>query len=410
MRVALFSGNYNYIRDGANRALNRLVGFLEDHAGAEVRVYSPTSATPAFAPTGTLVSVPSMPFPGRPEYRLALRFPNWLKRDIADFRPDLFHLSAPDPLGYRALAFAEALGAPAVASLHTRFETYLDYYGFGWARFLGERYLRSFYGRCDYLLVPTPAIQRDMARDLGAERVRIWGRGVDTDMFASHRRSERWRKARGFREDEVVVTFFGRLVAEKGTDIFAETMQRLLGRGTAVRVMVIGDGPARAQMARALPQAHFTGMLSGDALAEALPSADILVNPSVTEAFGNVVLESMAAGLVPVCADVDSARNLVEHGVAGLLCTARDPGAYADAVRGLVSDRARLARMKTAAEQAASGRSWPDVFAEVVKAYGDAVAPAQVRQTPPPGPKPFAFPRSDDHEGVAARYRASLRR
>lgn len=385
MRIALFSGNYNYIRDGANRALNRLVGFLEDHAGAEVRVYSPTTSTPAFAPTGTLVSVPSMPFPGRPEYRLALRFPNWLKRDIRDFKPDLFHLSAPDPLGYRALSFAEALGVPAVASLHTRFETYLDYYGFGWAKSLGERYLRSFYGRCDYVLVPTPAIQREMARDLGAERVRIWGRGVDTDMFASQHRSDEWRKARGFREDDVVVTFFGRLVAEKGTDIFAETLQRLGDQGTAIRALVIGDGPARAQMAKTLPQAHFTGMLSGDALAQALASADILVNPSITEAFGNVVLESMAAGLVPVCADVDSARNLVEHGVTGLLCAARDPQAYVDAVRGLVGDRARLARMKSAAEQAASGYRWPDVFAEVVKAYDEAIERAEVgnRLTPP---------------------------
>lgn len=380
MRIALFSGNYNYIRDGANRALNRLVGFLEDHAGAQVRVYSPTTSTPAFAPTGTLVSVPSMPFPGRPEYRLALRFPNWLKRDIEDFRPDLFHLSAPDPLGYRALAFAEALGVPAVASLHTRFETYLDYYGLGWARFLGERYLRSFYGRCDYLLVPTPAIQREMTRDLGAERVRIWGRGVDTDMFASHRRSENWRKARALGEDEVVVTFFGRLVAEKGTDIFAETMQRLLDRGTAIRVLVIGDGPARAQMAKALPQAHFTGMLSGDALAQALASADILVNPSITEAFGNVVLESMAAGLVPVCADVDSARNLVEHGVTGLLCAARDPAAYADAVRTLVDDRQRLANIRRAAETAATRFKWPAVLQDVVRIYEDAVTAANIEQ------------------------------
>ena len=72
LRIALFSGNYNYVRDGANQALNRLVGYLL-RQGANVRIYSPTVDTPAFPPTGDLVSVPSIPIPGRAEYRLADR-------------------------------------------------------------------------------------------------------------------------------------------------------------------------------------------------------------------------------------------------------------------------------------------------------------------------------------------------
>ena len=124
--IALFSGNYNCVRDGANKALNKLVAFLISE-GAQVRVYSPTSARPAFQPAGDLVSVPSFPLPGRAEYRLAPRLPRSIKRDIERFAPTHFHLSAPDWLGTSAQAFAARLGVPVVASLHTRFEAYLEY-------------------------------------------------------------------------------------------------------------------------------------------------------------------------------------------------------------------------------------------------------------------------------------------
>lgn len=372
-RVALFSGNYNYVRDGANRALNRLVGYLEDEAGAQVRVYSPTTSTPAFAPTGTLVSVPSIPFPGRPDYRVALRFPSWLKQDLDAFRPTLIHLSAPDVLGYRALNFAEARDLPVVASLHTRFETYLRYYGLGWARALGERYLRSFYARCDRVLVPTPAILDEMRTILGDERVNLWSRGVDRDAFSPNRRDESWRRQHGIAPTDIVIAFFGRLVVEKGTGVFTRLAAILRGRGVPVRFLVIGDGPARQPMVDAIPDALFTGTLLDDALGQALASADIVINPSVTEAFGNVVLEAMASGLVAICADVASASNLITCGVDGILCDPDDPTAYADAVQALVFDRARLIDLGRAARRRTARFTWPDVMGGVVDVYDDVV-------------------------------------
>ncbi|MFL6781477.1 MAG: glycosyltransferase, partial [Sphingomicrobium sp.] len=93
LRIALFSGNYNYVRDGANQALNRLVGYLLKQ-GAQVRIYSPTTDTPAFEPTGELVSIPSVPIPGRPEYRLGLGLSPSVRRDLAAFNPNIIHISA----------------------------------------------------------------------------------------------------------------------------------------------------------------------------------------------------------------------------------------------------------------------------------------------------------------------------
>ena len=129
MRIALFTGNYNYVREGANQALNRLVAHLEQHAGAAVRVYSPVTDTPAFEPAGDLVPVPSIALPVRSEFRLALGLPRATRRDLTRFAPDIIHVATPDILGTRAQTFALDRGTPLVVSLHTRFETYLGYYG-----------------------------------------------------------------------------------------------------------------------------------------------------------------------------------------------------------------------------------------------------------------------------------------
>ena len=124
LRVALFSGNYNYVRDGANQALNRLVAYLLSR-GVQVRVYAPTVADPAFPATGDLVSIPAVPIPGRTEYRVPIALPARIRRDLAEFNPNVVHVSSPDIVGHRAVSWARRHKIAAVASVHTRFETYL---------------------------------------------------------------------------------------------------------------------------------------------------------------------------------------------------------------------------------------------------------------------------------------------
>src|SRR5438309_8146400 len=131
LRIALFSGNYNYVRDGANQALNRLVGYLL-RQGAHVRVYSPTVEHPAFPPTGDLVSIPAIPIPGRSEYRMPIALPARVRRDLAAFRPHVVHVSSPDIVAHRAVTWARRHRLAAVASVHTRFESYLAYYHLQW--------------------------------------------------------------------------------------------------------------------------------------------------------------------------------------------------------------------------------------------------------------------------------------
>ncbi|QDZ07345.1 glycosyltransferase family 1 protein [Sphingomonas panacisoli] len=374
LRVALFSGNYNYVRDGANQALNKLVGHLLSR-GVTVRVYSPTTDTPAFPPTGDLVSVPSVPMPGgRDEFKLARGLTSAARRDLEAFAPNIVHLSAPDILGHRALTWARRNNIASFISMHTRFETYPPYYHIGFTVPLLIKMLTRFYNRADQIVVPAPS-SGELLRGWGVTKpIGIWSRGVDHNRFKPEARSFEWRRSLGIADDEVAVGFLGRLVLEKGLDIFADVMNELTRRGVPHRVMVIGEGPARDWFAERVPEAAFTGFQSGDDLGRAVASMDVFFNPSVTETFGNVTAEAMAAGVPVVAARATGAVDLVEDGVTGFLVPPRDVGAYADAIQRLVQDNDLRRNAGQAGHDAAKVYEWDPVNEAVLTAYLDLMA------------------------------------
>jgi len=337
LRVALFSGNYNYVKDGANQALNRLVGRIEARGG-QARVYSPVSRTPAFAPTGTLVAVPSVPIPGRGEYRVALGLPPAAARDLARFHPSIVHLAAPDWLGHAAKRWAKRRHLPVVASVHTRFETYFDYYKMGFVRRGVERGLKAFYRDLAEIYAPSDSMA-DVLREGGySDSVRIWSRGVDRHIFRPEARDMAWRRGLGIADDVAVIGFVGRLVLEKGLDIVAAVSAELAERGVAHRFVIAGEGPAGDWMADRMPDAVFTGFLGGADLARAYASFDVFFNPSVTETFGNVTLEAMACRLPVVAAIATGSSSLVADGVSGRLVPPSDIAGFADALAAYAAD------------------------------------------------------------------------
>ena len=367
LRVALFTGNYNYLREGANQALNRLVGLLE-RRGHRVRVYSPVTDTPAFEPQGTLVPVRSVTLPIRTEFRLALRLPPAIRRDVERFAPHLIHVSTPDILGTRAVTLAKRLRVPVVASLHTRFETYPEYYGLGRLRPLVEAHLRRFYRRADHVLAPTPILVEEIKHLRGDQRASLWSRGVDGALFNPSRRDLQWRREQGIAGDEIVLLWLGRLVLEKGVDIFAEVVRLLHQRGHRVRALIVGAGPAERRL-RQLEGAVFTGHLTGADLARAVASADLMLHSSTTETFGNVVLEAMASGLPVIAADAPSARFLIAPGETGLICAPTDIADYVRAAIPLIESPADRQRIGEAARAASAAYSWDSVSLAAEQAY-----------------------------------------
>jgi phosphatidylinositol alpha 1,6-mannosyltransferase len=376
LRIALFSGNYNYVRDGANQALNRLVGYLL-RQGVRVRVYSPTVEHPAFPPTGDLVSIPAIPMLKRTEYLVPIAIPARVRRDLREFNPNVVHVSSPDIVGHRAVTWARRNKVAAVASVHTRFETYLAYYHLQWLEPEVRAILRRFYHRCEIVMAPaesTAAILRAqrMNRDIA-----IWSRGIDREQFNPERRDMAWRRSLGIADEEMVIAFLGRVVMEKGLDVFSDAILALIDRGIRHRVLVIGEGPARAWFEQQLPNAIFVGQQTGADLARALASADVLLNPSITEAFGNVTLEAMACALPVIAAEATGATNLVRHRVTGTLVDAEDIGEFTDALEAYACDPELRRRHGAAGLAVAETMDWDTINSAVIRAYKHAIVKRQ---------------------------------
>jgi phosphatidylinositol alpha 1,6-mannosyltransferase len=372
LRVALFSGNYNYVRDGANQALNRLVGYLLSQ-GVRVRVYSPTVEHPAFPPTGDLVGVPSLAIPGRSEYRLPLALPRRVRCDLEQFNPNLVHVSSPDIVGHRAVTWARKRRTAVVASVHTRFDTYLAYYHLQALEPLARDIMRRFYQRCEVVLAPaesTAAILRAqrMNRDIW-----MWARGIDREQFNPERRDMRWRRSLGIADDEMAIAFLGRVVMEKGLDVFSDAIHAFEKLGIKHRVVVIGEGPARPWFEQQLPNGIFLGQLTGNDLSRALASTDLFLNPSITEAFGNVTLEAMACALPVIAAESTGATNLVRSGVTGTLVDGTEPDEFAAALAHYAQDPDLRRRHGEAGLAIARTMDWDSINSSVIRAYKHAI-------------------------------------
>lgn len=368
LRIALFSGNYNYVRDGANQALNRLVEYLL-RKGAKVRVYAPTVPKPAFEPQGDLVGVPSFAIPGRAEYRVPMGLSKDNRADLERFAPNIVHTSSPDPTGHAALKWARQRDIPVLASVHTRFETYPRYYGLGFTEPWLEAIMRRFYNRCDGLVAPSESMVETLREQGMHDDITIWSRGVDRTIFASAKRDSEWRRSLGIDDDDVAVVFLGRLVMEKGLDIFAETIVQLRRKQLPHKVLVIGDGPARGWFEKNLPGGIFAGFQTGPDLGKALASGDIFFNPSITETFGNVTLEAMACGLPVVASAATGSKSLVIEGETGALVEDGSAQSFADAIAPYLSDDALRKAHGAAGEKRSLEYSWDAINQAVADTY-----------------------------------------
>ncbi|WP_373476901.1 glycosyltransferase family 4 protein [Sphingorhabdus sp.] len=368
LRIALFSGNYNYVRDGANQALNRLVGYLL-RQGASVRVYSPTIDKPAFPPTGELVSVPSMAIPNRPEYRIPLSLSRKVKQDLESFSPNVIHISSPDRVARQAAHWARKRNLPVLCSVHTRFETYFRYYNLSFVEPLVEAWLRRLYRKCDALVAPSESFAQVLREQRMNYDIDIWSRGVDREIFNPQRRDMDWRRLQGLADEIPVIGFLGRLVMEKGLDVFSDAIDQLRRREVSHQVMVIGEGPARSWFESRLPHARFVGFQGGNDLGRAVASMDLLFNPSITETFGNVTLEAMACGLPVVAAKATGSQSLVEDKVSGRLITPGAINQFADVLQNYCTQSDLRHQHGHAGEMRSLNYSWDAINQTVADTY-----------------------------------------
>jgi glycosyltransferase involved in cell wall biosynthesis len=292
-------------------------------------------------------------------------------------RPDIVHVATEGPLGWSALQAARRLRLPVTADFRTNFHAYGRHYKLGWLARPIMAYLRKFHNRADATMVPTEALRAQLAAG-GFERLVVVSRGVDTRLFHPARRSAALRAAWGAGERTLVLGYVGRLAAEKNLRAVLEAHAALREVLGAVRLVFVGDGPLRTELAQRCPDAFFAGQRRGEDLAAHYASLDAFLFPSLTETFGNVTLEAMASGLAVVAHDTAAAGQFIRHGHNGLLAEGDASAAFVRAALALAAEPDRAAFYGARARASVEPLDW-----DMVVAHFEAVLAAAVERQRP---------------------------
>ncbi len=322
----------------------------------------------ASAPGREDLLLPSLPIPNYPGLRMGLPAVGTLCRTWRAQRPDVVHIATEGPLGWSALRAARRLGLPVTSDFRTNFQAYSSHYGIGWLRRPIMGYLRGFHNAAQCTMVPTEALRREL-QAAGFERVVAVARGVDAQRFSPADRCHALRLSWGAGPDDLVVMLVGRLAPEKNIDDLMLAFAAIRSAQPRARLVLVGDGPSRAALQARFPAVIFAGMQRGDDLARHYASGDLFVFPSVTETFGNVVVEAMASGMPVLAYDCAAASLVVRTGVNGALAPVGDRAGFvrhANALAvALATDPGAIRRMGGAAREAALGLDWERIVVQI---------------------------------------------
>lgn len=293
MKILFISDAWQPQVNGVVRTLDMLIGELAG-AGHEVEAVAPPDYW-------------TIPTPGYAEIRLSLVLPRSIRARIEAFQPDRIHIATEGPLGSAGRKACLKLGLGFTTSYHTRFPEYLRArlpvplrWTYAW--------LRRFHNSAEACLVATQTVADDL-RARGFKNVVLWTRGVDHNLFKP-------RKANGITRKKnwkpPIFINVGRVAVEKNLEAF-------LSLDLPGTKLIVGDGPSRAALEHKYPDAVFVGFKSGEDLARYYNASDVFVFPSLTDTFGNVLLEALASG-VPVAAyPVPGPMDVIGDSPAGVL-------------------------------------------------------------------------------------------
>lgn len=303
-----------------------------------------------------------LPLPGYPGLQWGLTSTHRLTKRWRQQPPDVVYIATEGPLGLCALRVARRLGITAVTGFHTNFQQYLRQHGLTLFTRALTHYLRWFHNRSALTLVPSTSQRVELARR-HFERLDLLPRGVDSQLFSPAKRQDALRQSWGLRENDIALLHVGRLAPEKNLDALKRCLDALQARYPARRfkLIVVGDGSKREALEASLPEAIFCGQQSGHALACHYACGDVFLFPSLSETFGNVVLEAQASGLGVVAYDEAAAGLHIRHGYNGVLAMPGDEYAWIEAACWLLEDPETLRTLRLNARCHASRQSWPGI-------------------------------------------------
>lgn len=369
LRISVVTETYFPQLNGVSRTLDRLVNYCTEQ-GDRLQLLIPSyKDNPTRTPQGVEKSEwSSLALPFYREVLVPLATVTRVERTLADFMPDLVHIATEGTLGRAALLAARRLCLPTVSSYHTNFAQYLQNYHAGFLAPLCWRYLRWFHNSTLATFCPSPSTQC-LLEDQGFSNVKIWSRGVDSHRFDPGKRDDELRRSLGVGPDDILATYVGRIASEKNLEMLLQAWRGLPDHDNRF-LLFIGDGPLRERL-EAESDAHvmFIGYRFGEELARLYASSDLFVFPSLSETFGNVILEAMASGLPVVGFKVQGPKDIINNNRTGVFADGISAEALSLAMQNLLVDHERRRELGRNARDYSITQSWQDIMADLRRQY-----------------------------------------
>lgn len=377
LHIALISETFPPEINGVANTLGRLVDGLRARGHRLQLVRPRQNGDQGRNGDEQLLLTRGWPLPGYPGLQWGQSSLHKLLRHWQRQRPDVLYIATEGPLGLSALRAARRLQIPVVSGFHTNFQQYTGHYGMGLLTRALTNYLRWFHNRTRMTLVPSASQKLELHRR-DFERLELLARGVDSQLFHPAKRSAELRGTWGLEDEAIAVLHVGRLAAEKNLGLLVRSFRALQAAQPQrqLRLIVVGDGPQRGSLQQQLPDAVFCGLQRGEALAAHYASGDLFLFPSLSETFGNVVLEALASGLGVVAFDQAAAAQHIHHGHNGALAGAADEQGFIEAASWLLEDPESLRRVRLNARQHAARQGWETVVELFEQHLRSALAPA----------------------------------
>lgn len=367
MKLAYFIDTLPPHYDGVVKTICQLIEALKTEK-VEFRFFSSFKPGPQFDWTDHVHKVFSASVVLYKDYRLGFPYFQGVFQELDTFGPDIVHSVGPTFLSLYGSKYARSRGVKSIASYHTNFISYMPYYKF--PRLLNPLAIhlhRRFYNRFDRVLVPSATAGDDL-RKTGIRNIFIWPRGVDLDKFSpAHRNLELRKKFRADRQP--LLLFVGRLVKEKDLRDLLSAVKLLKAKGHAFQMVFVGSGPMQIELRRRLPDAFFTGFLTGLSLSEWYASSDMLIFPSTTETFGNVVLEAMASGIPAIVVNKGGVKELIRDGIDGFIAESNSPKDLAKKIELALINNNTLLKMGKEARRMAEKHTWEKANRALLNCY-----------------------------------------
>jgi len=368
IKVAFFAETLKANYDGAVRTMYQIIRRIPREQFEFVFICGDDVIEPL--PFKTIV-LPSFTIPFNRNYKMTIPYlaQHRLATELDEFQPDIIHIATPSPLGHAALKYAKSRQLPTISIYHTHFISYVDYY-LKHASFLIDpiknsiiRNYKAFYDNCDIVYAPTNEMILDL-KQLGhqTDHFKIWQRGIDNQLFHPSKKDTKWLQTQVGNEKPNIL-FASRLVWEKNLDTLIAFYQLNEQRGKPYNILVAGDGMAKDELENTMPNAHFFGKLSHEELSIVYASADIFFFPSITETYGNVVVEAMASGLPCVIANGGGSKSFIQHGSNGFLCEPNKAIDYFEKIQQLIEHSTLYNQFVEKGLAFSNGLNWDNLVA-----------------------------------------------